>query len=76
MSENKITFDWNEMKFKGITVSQAQLWEKLYPRVNVVQEITINMVAWLDKMKGTKKANKRNWHRFICNWLKGAQQRR
>ena len=76
MSENKITFDWNEMKFKGITVSQAQLWEKLYPRVNVVQEITINMVAWLDKMKGTKKANKRNWKAFIVKWLKREQEKR
>lgn len=76
MSENKIVFDWETMKFKGITISQAQLWESLYPRVNVVQEITINMVAWLDKVKGTKKANKRNWKTFIVNWLKREQEKR
>ena len=76
MSENKIVFDWETMKFKGITISQAQLWESLYPHVNVVQEITINMVAWLDKVKGTKKANKRNWKTFIVNWLKREQEKR
>jgi hypothetical protein len=76
LSENKIVFDWETMKFKGITISQAQLWESLYPRVNVVQEITINMVAWLDKVKGTKKANKRNWKTFIVNWLKREQEKR
>ena len=71
----KIKFDFSEMKWEGITVNQVKLWEKLYEDIDVVNEITVEMVRWLDKVKGTKKANKRNWHRFICNWLKTAQTR-
>jgi hypothetical protein len=71
----KIKFNWQTMKWEGITVEQVKLWESLYPDADVVHEITISMVQWLDKVKGTKKANKRNWKKFIVNWLKRSQLR-
>lgn len=70
----KISFDWERMLWKGITVPQVRLWESLYKDIDVIQELTVEMVKWLDKVKGTKKANKRNWKRFIVNWLESAQK--
>jgi len=72
----KITFNWSTLKWEGITVAEVKAWEKLYPDVDVVREITFKMVWWLDKVKGTKKANKRAWRKFIVNWLKREQERR
>lgn len=71
----KINFDWPHMRWRGITVDQVKLWEKLYADIDVIHEITVEMPRWLDKTQGTKKANKRNWKAFIVNWLKRAQQR-
>lgn len=71
----RIRFDWLSMRWEGITVEQVRLWEKLYEDIDVVNEITVEMVRWLDKVKGTKKANKRAWKKFIVNWLKRAEQR-
>jgi hypothetical protein len=70
-----IKFNFSAMTWEGITVEQVRLWEKLYPGVDVVNEITISMVQWLDKVKGTKKGNKRAWKKFIVNWLKRSQAR-
>lgn len=67
-----ITFDFTSMKWQGITKSQFMLWESLYPEINVDHEIQIEMVKWLDRMKGTKKAQKKRWDRFISKWLERA----
>jgi hypothetical protein len=74
-SRTKISFDFDHMAWIGIDVSQVKLWEQLYPDVDVVHEITIEMIRWLDKRKGTKVTRKKDWKRFICNWLKTAQTR-
>jgi hypothetical protein len=71
----KIKFNFDEMKWEGITVSQVKLWERIYPGVDVVNEITVSMVQWIDRVKGTKKANKRNRKTFIVKWLKRTQER-
>lgn len=71
----KIEFNWDTMEWEGITVKQVKLWEALYPDVDVVHEIKFNMVRWLDKCAGTKKVNKRNWKRFIANWLRRTQEK-
>jgi len=73
--ELKIKFNFNTMKFEGLTVEQMEIWEHLYAPVDVFKTITVDMAQWLDKVKGTKKARKQNWQRFICNWLKKEQLR-
>jgi hypothetical protein len=75
ISSMKIRFDFDEMKWEGITVNQVKLWERLYPDVDVVNAIKFNMVQWLDKKQGTKITQKKNWKQFICNWLKREQER-
>lgn len=72
---NKINFDWQSMSWEHITIEQVKIWEVLYDEVDVVKEIKINMIRWLDKCKGTKKVQKKNWRRFICSWLKRAQMK-
>ena len=74
---DKIKFDFVKMEWKGITVSQVKLWERLYPDVNVVDEILVKMVAWCERQVITHqpltvkaKGKKRSWKRFIENWLK------
>lgn len=69
----RISFDWQTMKFTGLDYEQdIKPWEILFPDVDIIQELNA-MAVWLNKVKGTKKANKRNWHRFINDWLKRQQ---
>lgn len=74
-SRMKIKFNFDEMKWEGITIDQVKLWEKLYPDADVVNQITVEMVRWLDKKKGTAITRKKNWKAFICNWLKKEQMK-
>lgn len=74
-SPTKIKFDFKEMKWTGITVSQVQLWERIYPDIDVDKLIQYDMIRWLDKRKGTKITLKRNWKQFIVNWLKREQNK-
>ena len=64
------------MKWEGITVEQVKTWEKLYPDANVVQQVTIEMPRWLDKMEGKRITRKKDWKRTIVNWLKREQEKR
>jgi hypothetical protein len=71
----KIKFNFETMQWEGITVNQVKIWEILYGDIDVVHEIRVEMVRWLDMAKGTNKVNKRNWKRFIVNWLDRKQRR-
>ena len=72
-SSMKIKFNFDEMKWEGITVNDVKLWERMYPDVDVVKELKVNMIAWLDRKKGTKIAMKKDWKRTIHNWMKTEQ---
>lgn len=74
-SSTRIKWNFDLRHWEGITVEQVKVWEKLYPDCNVVQELTVEMPRWLDKVEGTKKANKRNWKSFIVRWLKKSQMK-
>ena len=71
----QIYFDWQELKFKGISVDDVIRWESLFPDVDVVKQLKVEMPIWLEKMAKTKKAHKKNWVKFILNWLKRSQER-
>jgi hypothetical protein len=64
------------MKWEGLTVSQIEVWKRLYPHISVMQELTESMIRWLDSKKGTAKVRKSNWRRFIVNWLKRENEKR
>jgi hypothetical protein len=61
------------MSWENITIEQVKIWEVLYDEVDVVKEIKVNMIRWLDKCKGTKRVQKKNWRTFIINWLARSQ---
>lgn len=75
MSPNvvKITFNFDTLKFENITVDQVKFWEECFPDVDVIDIILKKAPAWLDA--NPQKAHKKNWKRFIVNWLSRQQDR-
>jgi predicted Zn-dependent protease len=66
------------MRWQNITLEQVKEWEKLYPLVDVAQVLRYDIPQWLDKMKLApnrikKIAQKKDWKKTICNWLKREQ---
>ena len=74
-SSTKIKWNFDLRHWEGITVEQVKVWEGLYPDVDVVNVLTVDIPRWLDKVEGTKKANKLNWKSFIVRWLKKDQMK-
>ena len=75
MSTNvhKIEFNFELMKWEGITVDQVKFWEEAYPDCDVVDILTKKMPVWLDA--NPHKAHKKQWKRFIVNWLSRQQDK-
>lgn len=75
MSSNvvKITFNFEEMKWEGIAVEQVKLWERAYPSLDVVDILLNKMPVWMDA--NPAKAKKKNYKRFIVNWLSRQEDR-
>lgn len=73
MTKSKINFNFNTMRWDGITVDQVKFWEAAYPDIDVVDILTKKMPVWLDA--NPKKARKKNWKRFIVNWLSRQQEK-
>jgi hypothetical protein len=72
---NKITFNFETMKFEGITIEQVKFWENAYPDVDVVGIILRKSPAWLDtKLEDNpNQAHKKRWKTFLNNWFAGDQ---
>lgn len=65
--------DWNvEEYWKGITNEDIDEWQRVFPACRVGVELD-KMSLWLKANPG--KAAKRNWRRFILNWLTKQQDR-
>ena len=73
MTKDKINFDFESLKWEGISVDQVKFWEAAYPDCDVIDILTKKMTSWLDA--NPQKANKKNWKRFIVNWLSRQQER-
>jgi hypothetical protein len=75
MSSNvvKISFNFDTMKWENITIDQVKFWENAYPSLDVIDILTKKMPAWLDA--NPEKAYKKNWKRFIVNWLSRQEDR-
>jgi len=67
----KITYNPETMKWENITIDQVKLWESAFPDCDVVDILTKKMPVWIDA--NPERARKKNWKRFIVNWL-GKQQ--
>ena len=69
----KISFNFDTLHWEGITIEQVKFWEGAYPDCDVVDILTKKMPAWLDA--NPLKAHKKNFKRFIVNWLSSQQVR-
>ncbi len=66
-----IFFDWDSMKFTGITMQDIQRWEACFPDVDIIEQLK-KMSIWLLQNEANRKSDKRNWSSFITRWLKRA----
>ena len=64
-----ITYDRESKRFKGITAEQAQFWQDCYKDLDVDDILFKRIPPWADANKP-----KKNWKRFIVNWLSKAQR--
>jgi len=67
----KINFDFSLRAWENITDEDVAIWEKAYPAVDITQELS-KMADWLISNPEKKK---KNYRRFITNWLSRTQER-
>ena len=70
---DKVRFDFDTLKWDNLSIEQVKFFEKCYPDIDVVTILADRMPAWL--ISNPKKAQKKNWVRFINNWLSREQSR-
>lgn len=70
-----VKFNFGLMKWEGLKVDDVMRWESLFPDVDVVKELKVEMPIWLEKNKNNRKAHKKNWTSFILRWLKREQEK-
>jgi len=63
----------NDGSMYPVYQDQVDAWQKLYPAVNVPQEIR-KMIGWSDAKPGNRKT-KRGMKSFIVNWLSREQDK-
>jgi len=68
--KDKITFNFETLKFENITVDLVKFWETCYPDVDVIDVILKKTPAWLD---ANPSRAKKNYKRFLVNWLSKQQ---
>jgi hypothetical protein len=70
-SGSKQPVSWNRT-FNGITPEMVETWTKAYPACDIPQHL-YRMDQWL--LSNPTKAKKKNYYRFITNWLTRAQEK-
>ena len=68
---DEIKYNHETEKWEGITVEQVKKFEQAFPDVNVVDILLYRIPCWLDA--NPRKAQKKQWKRFIVNWLSKQQ---
>lgn len=68
-----IVYDKAIKQWKGLDVYEMEEWKEQFEINNdkLVAEL-LKMVDWIEKNKGDKRTNKRDWRKFIMNWLRRA----
>lgn len=69
--QSGIEFDFEQGSFSGIGEPDLAIWREAYPAIDVETEIK-KAAAWL---KANPKNRKKNYERFIVNWLARAQEK-
>ena len=61
---NKATQAWEHLD-----IVELDEWDEKYEGVQIREEL-LKMADWIIKCKDTKLTNKKDWRRFIMNWLR------
>ena len=69
--QQKISFNFDLRTWENISNEDVAIWEKAYPAVDITQELS-KMADWLLSNPDRKK---KNYRRFITNWLSRTQER-
>ena len=69
----RIKFNFKEKKWRGITDEDLEHWKKTFPDVDLEYHIFTKMVRWI--ILNPKKGRKKNYVRFINNWLSDEQEK-
>lgn len=68
-----IKYNHDLKKWEGLTVEYIKSLESAYPAINVVRELQFRMPLWINN--AGKKGHKKQWERFINNWLSRQQSK-
>jgi hypothetical protein len=69
MKKPKITYNYDECKFEGITKDMVIFWEGCFPNTDVIDQLLRKMPAWIDAHPKRANNEKARWKQFIVNWL-------
>lgn len=69
----RIKFNFKEKKWRGILDEDLERWEKTFPGVDIEYHIFTRMVEWI--ISNPRKGRKKNYARFINNWLSDEQEK-
>ncbi len=68
----KINFNFSTNSWENITEEDKRIWKEAYPACDIEIELK-RMRAWI--LSAGAKGHKKNWERFINNWLTRSQDR-
>ncbi len=66
-----IVYDWEQFLFEGISDHEVARWAEVYPACDIEEEIG-KAAMWL---KANPKNRKKNYRRFLTNWLTRQQEK-
>ena len=69
----RIKFNFKEKKWRGILDEDLKRWKKSFPDVDIEYHIFTRMVDWI--IINPRKGRKKNYARFINNWLSDEQEK-
>jgi len=69
----RIKFDFKEKNWRGILKEDFDRWKKNFPDVDVEYHVFTKMVEWI--ISNPRKGRKKNYARFINNWLSAEQEK-
>lgn len=69
--KEKISYDWKSFSFAGVGEENLAAWREAFPAVDPAREL-LKAALWL---KANPANRKKNYERFLLNWLGRAQEK-
>lgn len=69
----RIKFNFKKKEWQGIIDEDTERWKKSFPDVDIGYHVFTRMVDWI--ISNPRKGRKKNYARFINNWLSDEQEK-